>query len=132
MRANPDEFFRKGPVMLSGKNILLLITYTICMAIGQLMFKAAANKSNADNFVVALLTNWRFLAAIALYGSMTVLWVWILREVPLSRAYPFMALAFLITPMCAQYFYSEPLTGKYLVGLALVITGLLTMTLETT
>ena len=39
-----------------------------------------------------------FFVALILYAALTVLWVWILSYTPLSRAYPFLALAFALTP----------------------------------
>jgi drug/metabolite transporter (DMT)-like permease len=89
----------------------LLLAYAAGMAGGQLLFKAAANVY--------------FLAAIVLYVALTVLWVWILTFTPLSRAYPFVALAFAITPLLAGFVFGEAVTARLMIGIGLILGGLL-------
>jgi drug/metabolite transporter (DMT)-like permease len=50
-----------------------------------------------------------FFVALILYAALTVLWVWILSYTPLSRAYPFLALAFALTPALGCLVFAEPL-----------------------
>src|SRR3546814_10460513 len=64
-----------------------------------------------------------FILALMLYGSATILWVLALREVPLSIAYPFTALAFVLVPLASAAFFDEALGPRYFVGLAFVIGG---------
>lgn len=109
--------------------IALLCVYALGMAGGQLLFKAAALQSAPsaplpDRFFL-LLQNWRFLLALALYFGLAVLWVWVLSFTPLSRAYPFVALAFAVTPVAASLMFSEPLTARVLVGILVILGGLI-------
>jgi drug/metabolite transporter (DMT)-like permease len=98
------------------------------MAVGQLLFKAAAMRYASDGTVadrlLSLLANPYFMAAVVLYVGLTVLWVWILTFTPLSRGYPFVALAFAVTPLLGGLVFGEPITGRLLVGLALILGGL--------
>ena len=55
--------------------------------------RAAGGVTFAER-VFGLFQNGAFLAALALYLAFSVLWVWVLSFTPLSRAYPFVALAF--------------------------------------
>lgn len=108
-------------------NILILMVYSFGMAAGQLMFKAASTNTDSSSnqgFLYGLATNFWFLGAVALYATLTVMWVWILTLVPLSRAYPFVIVAFAITPLGAAYFFSEPLNGHYFLGLSVTLLGL--------
>jgi multidrug transporter EmrE-like cation transporter len=73
---------------------------------------------------VSLLFNVYFVAAVALYIALTVLWVWLLTFIPLSRAYPFVALAFAITPLVGGLLFAEPITAKLLAGIVLLLGGL--------
>src|SRR5665213_707789 len=60
---------------------------------GQLLFRQSALSVPPLSTVAGLLglaRNPAFLVALALYGGATVLWVGVLQQVPLSRAYPFM------------------------------------------
>jgi drug/metabolite transporter (DMT)-like permease len=113
---------------LALSQLTLLMAYAIGMAVGQLLFKAAAMRYASDGTVadrlLSLLANPYFMAAVVLYVGLTVLWVWILTFTPLSRGYPFVALAFAVTPLLGGLVFGEPITGRLLVGLALILGGL--------
>jgi drug/metabolite transporter (DMT)-like permease len=108
---------------------MLLVAYAIGMAGGQVLFKFAALRDIPDASVGArllgLVQNAPFAAAILLYVALTVLWVWILTFTPLSRAYPFVALAFAITPLLGGLVFGEPISPRLLIGLLLLLGGLL-------
>jgi len=74
---------------------------------------------------LSLVFNVYFLGAVALFVALTVLWVWLLTFIPLSRAYPFVALAFAITPLLGGVVFAEPITPKLLAGIGLLLGGLL-------
>jgi drug/metabolite transporter (DMT)-like permease len=107
----------------------LLLAYAAGMAGGQLLFKAAALRYASDaplgERLLSLVQNVHFLAAIVLYVALTVLWVWILTFTPLSRAYPFVALAFAITPLLAGFVFGEAMTARLMLGIGLILCGLL-------
>ena len=65
------------------------------MSVGQLLFKKAALSMPVFSLPEILKNSW-FLLAIGLYGITTLGWVWILRFIPLSLAYPMMSLAFVL------------------------------------
>jgi drug/metabolite transporter (DMT)-like permease len=62
-------------------------------------------------------------AAVALYAGATLLWVRILTSVPLSRAYPFAALAFVLVPAAGYLFFQEQITIRYAVGVTFIVIG---------
>ena len=107
----------------------LLFAYAAGMAGGQLLFKAAALRYAAGaplgERLLSLVQNVYFLAAIVLYVALTVLWVWILTFTPLSRAYPFVALAFALTPLLAGFVFGEAMTVRLMLGIGLILCGLL-------
>jgi drug/metabolite transporter (DMT)-like permease len=109
--------------------VMLLVAYAMGMAGGQVLFKFAALRDLPDAPVAerlfGLVQNVHFAAAIVLYLALTVLWVWILTFTPLSRAYPFVALAFAITPLLGGLLFGEPVGTRLLIGLALLLCGLL-------
>ncbi len=112
---------------MSAVNVVVLLLYGIGMSLGQVMFKIAADRAKArvsGGFLEPLVTDGYFLAAVALYGALTILWVWILTSVPLSRAYPFAVLAFVFTPVFAVLFFNEAVNVWYFVGMALILSGL--------
>lgn len=114
---------------LSISQIALLLFYAGGMAAGQLLFKSAALRYGASQGdlgerLLALFQDVHFLAALVLYAALAVLWVWVLSFTSLSRAYPFVALAFALTPLLAALVFGETLTLKLLVGLFLILCGL--------
>jgi drug/metabolite transporter (DMT)-like permease len=117
---------------LSLTQIALLSAYAAGMAGGQVLFKVAALRFAGGvplgDRVLALLQNWAFLLALALYLGLAVLWVWILSFTPLSRAYPFVALAFAVTPLLASLLFTEPMTLRLAVGIAVILCGLILVT----
>lgn len=113
---------------LSLAQIALLVAYAAGMAGGQFLFKLAALRAPAGAMVDrvgALLQDVVFLAALALYAALAFLWVWILTFTPLSRAYPFVAIAFAVTPLLGGLVFGEPLTLRLFVGIAVIFAGLL-------
>lgn len=109
--------------------VALLTLYAFGMVAGQFLFKLAAGRDVAGaalpDRLLALLQSGYFLAAVALYFFLAVFWVWILTFTPLSRAYPFVALAFAVTPLAAALFFAEPLTVRLMMGIGAVLIGLL-------
>jgi drug/metabolite transporter (DMT)-like permease len=113
---------------LSLSQIALLVAYAAGMAGGQVLFKAAALRYLLEAPVgerfVSLVGNSFFLGAILLYVALTVLWVWILTFTPLSRAYPFVALAFAVTPLLGGLVFGEPIATRLILGIAQNLCGL--------
>jgi drug/metabolite transporter (DMT)-like permease len=114
--------------------VMLLTLYALGMAIGQMLFKSAADQvamitvGSAPDYLVQLLKlafNPFFVLAIGLYMIMSVLWVWILSFTPLSRAYPFGALAFIFTIVIGVLFFRETVTRAHLLGLGFILVGIL-------
>lgn len=103
-----------------------LIIPVVCVAVisvGQLLFKLASahldfRRPFADLKGLAILA-----LALALYGSATLLWVAALRNAPLSRLYPVMALSFVLVPLGGLALLREPVSLQYWAGAALIIAG---------
>ena len=74
---------------------------------------------------LAVLLDPYLLCAFAIYGIGTVVWVYVLKSVPLIVAYPFMALTFCAVPLLAWLFLGEALSLRYAIGAGLIIAGLL-------
>jgi len=109
--------------------IVLLAAYGAGMAGGQLLFKMAAQRfalsGTAGDHLIQLTGNIYFFAAFALYCGLAVLWIWILTFTPLSRAYPFVAIAFAITPLLGVWMFGEPLSLRLGLGIATIAFGIL-------
>jgi len=114
---------------LSAFQIVVLCTYALGMAGGQLLFKSASLRLPAGaplmERVTSLATNGWFIAAIVLYFALSILWVWVLSFTPLSRAYLFVAIAFAVTPLLGAAIFSEPLSTRLLIGIAVICFGII-------
>lgn len=100
-----------------------LVFCVVVMAIGQVLFKQVAINYNKvgtllDSSVMGVLA-----IAGTLYVISTGLWVWALRDVEISRAYPVFALGFVIVPLLGAWLFHETLSWKFFVGLALIVIG---------
>jgi drug/metabolite transporter (DMT)-like permease len=87
----------------------------------------AANRQphpHVVDFVGSLLKDPVFYLALSIYGFATLTWVYVLSTVALSLAYPFLASAFLMTPVGAWFFLGESIGARYFVGLILLLAGL--------
>ena len=108
-------------------HFFLLLLCAFGISVGQILLKLAArsigqieNLAGAVNFVL----NGYFLAALVVYGTIMVLWVWLLSIVTLTQAYPAIAAAFVFTPILAYLFLREPIGLGYFAGIALICAGL--------
>jgi drug/metabolite transporter (DMT)-like permease len=79
---------------------------------GQLLFKLAAERLTLGQ------------GNVALYAVATVFWVYLLHGLALSRAYPFIALAFAIVPLMGWLALGEALGPRYWLGLGIMLAGL--------
>lgn len=116
---------------MSALHVVLLLAYASGMSAGQLLFKLAADSAlgaqasgGALDQVARMLLNPFFICAMVMYFALSVMWVWILSFIPLSRAYPFVAAAFVVTPLLSHVFFQEPLDLRFAFGLLLIVSGL--------
>jgi len=113
---------------LTPLQIAALAAYAGGMATGQLLFKLAAQRlaagGRAGERLIELAGNGYFYAAFALYCTLSILWVWILTFTPLSRAYPFVALAFAVTPLLGAWVFGEPINLRLALGITAILCGL--------
>lgn len=107
---------------------LMVLTPTL-VALGQVLFKMSGTRLAAypGQGFQSLLYNPVFIAAMALYTGATFLWVYVLKSVPLSYAYSFMAVTYVLVPVFASLWLGETLNVKYFAGLGLILAGLFTL-----
>jgi drug/metabolite transporter (DMT)-like permease len=108
------------------------MVYAAGMSGGQVLFKMAALRYVAEGGVgerlLGLVCNIYFVTALVFYAGYAILWVWILSFTPLSRAYPFVALAFALTPLLGAMLFGETISLRFIVGLLFILCGLFIVT----
>lgn len=104
----------------------LLCLTPVIIAVGQILFKTAGEQHTLSGQpYYTILWSPLFVVAVAIYGIATLMWVYVLKAVPLTYAYSFMALTYIMVPLFASLWLGEVLTLKYACGVALIIFGLL-------
>jgi drug/metabolite transporter (DMT)-like permease len=106
---------------------LFLIVIPIIIGIGQILFKLSsrsAQRLDVSTAFLMLFNPW-FVAAMILYAASTVAWVFVIRDVPIGRAYLFMALTYIVVPVAAWVFLGESLSPRHAIGTAFIIAGIL-------
>lgn len=118
--------------MLSVPKTLLLVCMALLLAIGQLLLKAGVQTASAESgkttlpaLALSLAVAWQFWAAIMVCGFAVLLWAWILTFIPLSKAYPFVVLAFVFTAVLESVFFGAQISLKFFVGCSFILAGLL-------
>jgi len=107
-------------------NIWPLIFFPISLSVGQVLFKYAGNAiagKPVREIPTVLLFSGHFWAALVVYGVSTLFWVWALSRVPLSQAYAFVGLSFILVPLFAMLFHGETMSIQVLLGSVLVAAG---------
>ena len=114
----------------------LFISLTILLTVyGQLVLKwqvylhapAKGEVLGLSFYARMLLNAWVISAFAAAFGA-SLAWMAAISKMELSRAYPFMALNFLLVGLLAVPLFGEIFTWQKLAGLAFIVTGLLFFT----
>ena len=106
----------------------LFALFALLLAVGQILFKYSASTLSYQHGISALLAlprNTFFLLGVLLYSVSTILWVWLLKDIELGKAYPFAALAFIIVPILSHFTLGEGLTFKMIMGSILIFSGVI-------
>ena len=106
----------------------MILACVVGLAAGQILFKITALglKTTGSPWHASVMEP--LVLALILYGTVTAIWVWVLQNVALSRAYPFMALSFVIVPLASWLVFGEQLDLRYLIGTTLIFFGVILCT----
>lgn len=100
--------------------LLLLILSSVAMsACAQLLLKMGVGATSA---LAYLLSPW-VVAGLALYGLGAVVWLSVLARLPLSAAYPFVGLGFILTMALGVLALGETLNPMRVAGTLLIALG---------
>jgi multidrug transporter EmrE-like cation transporter len=114
---------------MSFTKIGLLIVVAVALACGQILFKLAAQSIREPltlslHSIVQLAFNPYLLISLAVYGAATIMWVLLLRNTPLNKAYLFVAIPLVLVPLAGTFLFKEPFSLRLLAGMAIVLFGL--------
>ncbi len=80
---------------------------------------------------LAMLLSPYVIGGLALYGVGTILWLFALRQLELSVAYPFVAMSFVMVLASGVFFLGEPLSAGRIIGVCLIVSGLVVISRST-
>ena len=108
--------------------------YLILVLVGQLYFKRAATAMQTDSLqssVTSLFLNWQMWLAMIVYFAAMLSWVWLLKQIDLSRIFPIMSALLLLTvPLVSAHFLQESLSLRYWLGVTCMLCGILLIATE--
>ncbi len=100
--------------MTAALNWLVLLTYFALSGFGLLQLKAAGGIWTPS-----------FIAGFASYGAGFLIWIYLLRQLPLSVVFPVAAGGLIVaTQLLGYYFLSEPLSPMHLIGVLAIVGGI--------
>ncbi len=112
-------------------SLFLLILISVAMsACAQLLLKlgvapargAVASDDTATS-LMTYLTSPLVIGGFALYGLGAILWLFVLARLPLTAAYPFVGIGFILTMMLGIWTLGEVVTPTRLIGTLLIALG---------
>ena len=108
---------------------LLPISILQCMLLsgGPVLMKyglmKAGDFSMSWGYFGRLLFNWQFFSCGLCYGAGSVLWMYIVKNFPLSMAYPMISLSYVFGMFAAIIFFHEQIPMTRWIGVFLVMSG---------
>jgi len=106
-------------------HIIWAIACVFIIAAGQLLFKKAGMEIQIAGTWASPRVMVVVGSALFIYGLATLLWISLLRYVPLNKAYVFMALSFVLVPIASTFIFREQVTLGYWAGVALIVSGVI-------
>ena len=103
---------------------LIAVLCVVGIAAGQIMFKLSAGALQRAGTFFEIKTLIMMGSAFALYGLTTIAWVWVLQKIDLGKAYPLMAMAFVLVPIGSHFILGERFQTQYFVGVLFIMFGI--------
>lgn len=114
----------RGSPVLNAVQICLLLATAVLVATAQLCFKKGSGGCGGRGLWGILFQPWLWLGIILMALNVLV-FTWVLRQVPLTAAMPFVAIVYVLVPLGARYFFSELLLPRFWIGVLLIGVGIL-------
>ena len=106
-------------------NLTLILLSVMMICVGQLLFKLVGLRLQAGISALDIRVAGFGILAMAIYAAATLIWIYVLRTTPLTKAYPYMAISFVIVPVASIWLYSEQVRPQYVAGAALIVLGVI-------
>ncbi|HEX8985967.1 MAG TPA: EamA family transporter [Bryobacteraceae bacterium] len=102
--------------------IVLIVACTLLTAVAQILIKTGAGTLTRSN-PWSMLTNVPLVAGYSLYGLMTVMFIYALRDEELSFVYPIISLSYVWVAVLSVWLLHEVLNPWKMAGVATIVAG---------
>lgn len=112
--------------MMPATTMVLILGAVAFSVVGQLLLKAGAQHLaglGRLEFLLAVARDLHVLSGLAAWAASTVCWLYVLRVIPLSRAYVLTSLTYVLIPLASVYVLGEQLRPLHGVGIVLIVAG---------
>jgi undecaprenyl phosphate-alpha-L-ara4N flippase subunit ArnE len=91
---------------------------------GQLLLKRAAMAGSGAGAAItrSFISPW-FVLGVGSLGTSMLLWVQVLRKMPISLAHPITGIVFVLVPLASHFLWAESLPPTRLLGIAVIVFG---------
>ena len=111
-------------------SVLLSAGSQVLLKIGMCAPEVRAALSDADRplrIAMTIISSPSILVGLSCFGLSALVWLFVLSKIPLSTAYPFVALGIVITVVAGKLMFGEPITLLKLIGVILIVAGVSTV-----
>ena len=107
--------------------LLLVLIQSVFLCGGQVLMKlalkAAGDAAFSWQFILSQLTNWWWLGCGMSFTIAGVMWMYILKHYPFSRAYPLSSMAYIMGMIAAMLVFHEQIVWTQWIGILLIMAG---------
>lgn len=109
------------------KLLILAIIQSMLLSGGQVLLKFGLTRMSPFGwtwvFWKSALLNWQFASSGLCFGFGSILWMFIIKNYPLSTTYPMISLSYVFGMLAAIFFFHESVDLVKWIGVFLIITG---------
>jgi drug/metabolite transporter (DMT)-like permease len=106
-------------------NFVLILVNIILLVTGQTLWKIGIEPiqlHGVKSILLAMFSPW-IVAGIVLYVIATVIWIYLLKQMPLSMLYPIQSLAYIAAVFVAIFIFHEHVSITRWVGVGVILAG---------
>ncbi|MEH2287064.1 EamA family transporter [Nostoc sp.] len=107
-------------------NLILVVLFgtTAQLSLKYGLHISSSTKEGSGSLKNLLLSRY-FLIWFICYAFMTLLWLYVLRTIPLSQAFPVLGLMYAFVPIASHYLLKEEVVFSQWLGISVIITGVI-------
>jgi drug/metabolite transporter (DMT)-like permease len=106
-------------------DIVSLIICVLAICVGQGLFKYVGLQLRDGELLFSYRVAVPAIASGIIYVTATVIWIVLLKHIPLSKAYSFMAMSYIVVPLIGMLVFNEQISVKAMLGAVLIVLGIL-------